>query len=69
MPADEDRIIRIARALCRAERIDPDKPLGSGPAVAVASQDHGAQRDPAWTLYRSRAETFLAQNLEIAAAL
>ena len=70
MPTDDERIIRIARALCRAERLDPDKPVGSDPNFVMMQQYPGyTQRDPAWTLYRSRAEKFVAQNSDIAATL
>ncbi|KPF63354.1 hypothetical protein IP69_19400 [Bosea sp. AAP35] len=61
---ENDRITRIARALCRSARIDPDSVL-----VAESADDETAQATgrvspsneavPAWTQFRGAALTFV----------
>jgi hypothetical protein len=61
---DDDRITRIARALCRSARIDPDSILISGDLDAEAAQHADKPRlaeeaVPAWTMFRGAALTFI----------
>lgn len=67
---EEDRIARIARAMCRAARLDPDRPATDAelddPRAELPGEDEAA---PAWTLFREQAERFVAQHAEIARAL
>lgn len=62
---DQDRIIRIARAMCRAARMDPDKP----PAIqAIREEMRFAQTDadasllPAWRYFQPEAAAFVARH-------
>lgn len=54
---DDPRVKRIARAMCRAARIDPDQPAGT---VAISTIMHchvgRSEKDPAWTLFERQAE-------------
>jgi hypothetical protein len=67
---DEERITRIARAMCRAARIDPDKPAGDGdPAgAAMRKMDQGEPR-PAWMLFRREARLFALRHRDVAIRL
>lgn len=62
---EDDRITRIARALCRSARIDPDSILTADspdakPAATVARTPKPASEPvPAWTMFRSAALTFI----------
>ena len=61
---EDDRIIRIARALCRSARIDPDSILAGDRLDAECAKDlrHPASPDeaaPAWTMFRGAALTFI----------
>jgi hypothetical protein len=60
------RVIRIARAMCRAKRLDPDQPLDEAiPAVtgAKAFIDSLPSSDvPTWLLFVSEAKRFVAAN-------
>ncbi|WP_156640128.1 hypothetical protein [Bosea sp. PAMC 26642] len=68
---DDERIKRIARAMCRAARLDPDKPADGAQlrrlALAEPPTDRG--NSPAWILFRRNAERFAAAHREIASAL
>lgn len=67
---DEDRIVRIARAMCRAARLDPDKPAGNkGPFTMSMQQPGHDTPQPAWMLFRQEAARFAARNRDVAAAL
>lgn len=62
---DEERIKRIARAMCRAARLDPDKPVDKNGGYTVMIQTPGAQGvQPAWTMFRQQAELFAASHRE-----
>jgi hypothetical protein len=62
---DEERIKRIARAMCRAARLDPDKPADEGAGFTMMLQQPGAKAiQPAWTLFRQQAELFAATHRE-----
>ncbi|MET3891293.1 hypothetical protein ABIE41_002369 [Bosea sp. OAE506] len=66
---DDDRINRIARALCRSARIDPDGLLsGEGADPELLRHDVRGQvngRDvPAWTMFRGAALTFIQAHEE-----
>lgn len=67
---DEDRIKRIARAMCRAARLDPDQPAGNtGPfTISMQSPVHTVPQ-PAWMLFKPEAARFAAQNREIMQSL
>ncbi|PTM42071.1 hypothetical protein C8D03_3649 [Bosea sp. 124] len=61
---EDDRITRIARALCRSARIDPDSILADDqPAIEpVATRQQRKSSDeavPAWTMFRGAALTFI----------
>lgn len=61
---EDDRITRIARALCRSARIDPDSILTSGDLDAEPAKHAGKPRPagdtvPAWTMFRGAALTFI----------
>lgn len=67
---DEDRIVRIARAMCRAARLDPDKPAEQEPSdmISLPPTPHEAPQ-PTWMLFRQQAARFAAQHRDIAATL
>lgn len=61
---ENDRIIRIARALCRSARIDPDSILSSeefaGASEKVTDSPLPTEKAmPAWTMFRGAALTFV----------
>jgi hypothetical protein len=61
---EDDRITRIARALCRSARIDPDSILTSGdfdpePAKQAGKNKPADDAVPAWTMFRGAALTFI----------
>jgi hypothetical protein len=61
---EDDRIIRIARALCRSARIDPDSiligdELGEASGKAAAGPASAEPAMPAWTMFRGAALTFV----------
>lgn len=64
----DPRIQRIARAMCRAARIDPDQPAR---AVAIFNIMPAGrlENDPAWTLFQRQAELFVAMNPDVAGPL
>ena len=67
---DEERITRIARAMCRAARLDPDKPAGNaGPyTMSMRESDH-ATPQPAWMLFRREAALFASRHRDVAIRL
>lgn len=61
---EDDRITRIARALCRSARIDPDSILtaddpDSESATATRKPKPANAAVPAWTMFRGAALTFI----------
>lgn len=67
---DEDRIKRIARAMCRASRLDPDKPAGNAGPFTMSLREPGHQApQPAWMLFRKQAMDLVARDRAAAAAL
>lgn len=67
---DEDRIKRIARAMCRAARLDPDAPAPAPQAYEMMRRQREHQvPPPAWMLFRQQAERFIAANPAVAAPL
>jgi hypothetical protein len=61
---EDDRITRIARALCRSARIDPDSILASERLDSDTARDARKPRPaddavPAWTMFRGAALTFI----------
>lgn len=67
---DEDRIARIARAMCRAARLDPDRPaFDAEPDSPRAELPCESEAAPAWTLFREQAERFVVQHADVARAL
>jgi len=61
---EDERITRIARALCRSARIDPDSPLIDDRPRAEAAPDimkpaAADDTQPAWTMFRGAALTFV----------
>ncbi|MCO5089412.1 hypothetical protein [Bosea sp. (in: a-proteobacteria)] len=67
---DEERITRIARAMCRAARIDPDKPAGDGDPAAAAMREPGqGEAQPAWMLFRREAMLFALRHHDVAIRL
>ncbi|MEN5082279.1 hypothetical protein ABE438_07315 [Bosea sp. TWI1241] len=60
--ADEERIIRIARAMCRSARIDPDSILDERNARLPMRDGPGSSEPlPAWTAFRADALAFAAE--------
>jgi hypothetical protein len=59
---DEQRIIRIARALCRSARIDPDAPIDerTRPLLPEARCAF-AEPSPAWMAFRDSARAFASR--------
>lgn len=61
---EDDRITRIARALCRSARIDPDSlltgaELDAEPVKQFGNDKIGSESIPAWTMFRGAALTFV----------
>ena len=61
---EDERITRIARALCRSARIDPDSPLidvrlAPPPALDIDGPEDAVTSQPAWTMFRGAALTFI----------
>lgn len=56
---EEQRIIRIARALCRSARIDPDGEIDERTRPLLpASPNAGVAPRPAWMAFRDSARAF-----------
>jgi len=67
---DEERIRRIARAMCRAARLDPDKPAGNKGPYTMSMREPGHESpQPAWMLFRKEAAQFAARHGEVAIRL
>jgi hypothetical protein len=62
---DQDRIVRIARAMCRAARMDPDKPLAIQ-AIREEMRFFQAEEEtsplPAWRYFQQEATAFVARH-------
>lgn len=60
---EDDRITRIARALCRSARIDPDSILATQPDPDAFPAPRKSRPDdaplPAWTQFRAAALSFV----------
>ncbi|MFA6965493.1 MULTISPECIES: hypothetical protein [Bosea] len=61
---EDERITRIARALCRSARIDPDSvltgdPLDAEPPKNDRMPSFADATVPAWTMFRGAALTFI----------
>lgn len=71
MPMDEERIRRIARAMCRASRLDPDQPISALPErpIILAPPEANEPDMPAWQLFRNEAERFVARHRDVALSL
>ncbi|RXT52480.1 hypothetical protein B6S44_17030 [Bosea sp. Tri-44] len=61
--SEEQRIIRIARALCRSARIDPDAAIDerTRPLLLGAFQSP-AESLPAWMAFRDSARDFVTRH-------
>ncbi len=60
---DDDRIIRIARALCRSARLDPDKPVADTGRLPMPRQSEPVSASAAaWMHFRKAAEEFAARH-------
>lgn len=67
---DEERIKRIARAMCRAARLDPDKPAGNKGPYTMSMREPGHDSpQPAWMLFRQEAAQFAVRHGEAAVHL
>lgn len=67
---DEERITRIARAMCRAARLDPDKPAGNKGPYTISLREPGHEGpQPAWMLFRQEATQFATRHRDVAAQL
>lgn len=63
---DDPRIQRIARAMCRAARIDPEQPAGTVAIFTIMHCHAGrSENDPAWMLFARQAELFIAMNPDV----
>jgi hypothetical protein len=59
--SEEQRIVRIARALCRSARIDPDAAIDERTLPLLPATGHaGAESRPAWLAFRDAARAFAA---------
>ncbi len=61
--SDEDRIGRVARALCVADGKDPDKVVRTGTEDVEMDPGFSYDRDieaPAWTTYAGQTRRFIA---------
>ena len=61
--ADEERIDRVARALCAADGRDPEEMVSSHNNVDVGPGGTELHREivlPAWTFYAAEARRFIA---------
>lgn len=60
--SDEDRIERVARALCAADGHDPEEPIhvGSETVEADGVEHYREVVAPTWTTYTSEARRFVA---------
>ena len=64
---DEERITRIARAMCRAARLEPDKPAGNAGPYTMSMREPGYETpQPAWMLFRREATLFASRHREAA---
>jgi len=60
---EEQRIIRIARAMCRSARIDPDSAIDERSGRSAMREQPGVSRaQPAWTAFRAHAAAFAARH-------
>lgn len=57
---DEDRITRVARALCVADGQDPDGTIVDKAAEEVPTEFGTLAEAPAWTSYAGEARHFIA---------
>jgi hypothetical protein len=62
---DEERIEVIARAMCRAARLDPDKPAAEGSCTMMRQDSETSAQLRNWTLFKLQAEAFVATNRDI----
>ncbi len=67
--AGDPRIQRIARAMCRAARIDPDQRAGAVAIFNIHCHGGRSENDPAWTLFQRQAELFVAMNPDVVGPL
>jgi hypothetical protein len=59
---EEQRIIRIARALCRSARIDPDAAIDDRTRPLLPAVQHAdVESRPAWIAFRDSARAFAAR--------
>lgn len=59
---EEQRIVRIARALCRSARIDPDAAIDDRTRPLLPAAQHAdAESRPAWVAFRESARDFAAR--------
>jgi hypothetical protein len=66
---EQDRITRIARAMCRAARIDPDKPIDmarGGESLQALMSAAQASTAPAWMHFKREAAAFVARHRAVA---
>ena len=60
---EEQRIVRIARALCRSARIDPDAAIDERTRPLLPAVHHAlCEPLPAWTAFRDAARAFAARH-------
>ncbi len=69
----QDRVIRIARAMCRAKRLNPDLPIALSPPEFACSRlvvDAVVGSDtPLWLLFVDDAKRFIASNRDYVSML
>lgn len=66
--ADEDRLNRVARALCVADGRDPDEVVKVGTEAMPIDRGMSFQQDvhgPAWTTYTSEARRMVAAMIAV----
>lgn len=60
--SEEQRIIRIARPLCRAARIDPDAAMDERARPVLPAAHRDAELHSAWMAFRDSARAFAARH-------
>jgi hypothetical protein len=58
---DDERIVRLARTICRAARIDPDRPLVAQAGIYCEAELREPPQ-PAWMRYRAEAARFISSD-------
>ena len=63
---DEQRIERLARALCRAARLDPDRPVRQASFTMMLDRPGTQWQQRNWMMFRQEAERALSRDAAMA---